>query len=121
MVSRHVRDNDTGLFPATLERLNNIQSLFCRCALDPGFEIIPFLEVDVDDVVATDDTVQRNRTAVNIDSVERGDLSRLGNDVVCNVLKVLQFAGQLLDRKSTRLNSSHVSISYAVFCLKKKK
>src|SRR5689334_24730218 len=27
----------------------------------------------------------------------------------------------LLDRKSTRLNSSHSSISYAVFCLKKKK
>src|SRR5690606_39994504 len=27
----------------------------------------------------------------------------------------------LLDRKSTRLNSSHVKISYAVFCLKKKK
>src|SRR5207249_6030687 len=29
--------------------------------------------------------------------------------------------GDLKDRKSTRLNSSHVSISYAVFCLKKKK
>src|SRR5207249_8624747 len=28
---------------------------------------------------------------------------------------------QVRDRKSTRLNSSHVSISYAVFCLKKKK
>src|SRR5438874_8699277 len=27
----------------------------------------------------------------------------------------------MLDRKSTRLNSSHVEISYAVFCLKKKK
>src|SRR3712207_8112140 len=27
----------------------------------------------------------------------------------------------LLDRKSTRLNSSHANISYAVFCLKKKK
>src|SRR5690606_40382360 len=27
----------------------------------------------------------------------------------------------MLDRKSTRLNSSHVKISYAVFCLKKKK
>src|SRR5690606_39928814 len=27
---------------------------------------------------------------------------------------------QYLDRKSTRLNSSHVKISYAVFCLKKK-
>src|SRR5699024_12792702 len=37
-----------------------------------------------------------------------------------------KFAEQLdtnkdVDRKSTRLNSSHVSISYAVFCLKKKK
>src|SRR5690606_41444919 len=34
-----------------------------------------------------------------------------------------QFAepgGELPDRKSTRLNSSHVKISYAVFCLKKK-
>src|SRR5690606_42052118 len=28
---------------------------------------------------------------------------------------------ELRDRKSTRLNSSHVKISYAVFCLKKKK
>src|SRR5690348_18101478 len=33
-----------------------------------------------------------------------------------------QGSGRLLrDRKSTRLNSSHPSISYAVFCLKKKK
>src|SRR5262245_64070135 len=29
--------------------------------------------------------------------------------------------GALVDRKSTRLNSSHLGISYAVFCLKKKK
>src|SRR5690349_24263681 len=32
-----------------------------------------------------------------------------------------QSAFDLTDRKSTRLNSSHVEISYAVFCLKKKK
>src|SRR3712207_7811288 len=30
-------------------------------------------------------------------------------------------SGLALDRKSTRLNSSHANISYAVFCLKKKK
>src|SRR5690349_23922035 len=35
------------------------------------------------------------------------------------ILNVL--AERQLDRKSTRLNSSHVEISYAVFCLKKKK
>src|SRR5207249_11359873 len=33
----------------------------------------------------------------------------------------LHLAPAEVDRKSTRLNSSHVSISYAVFCLKKKK
>src|SRR3712207_7276346 len=32
-----------------------------------------------------------------------------------------QNCNQELDRKSTRLNSSHANISYAVFCLKKKK
>src|SRR3712207_8549552 len=31
------------------------------------------------------------------------------------------WTGAMLDRKSTRLNSSHANISYAVFCLKKKK
>src|SRR2546426_5931075 len=35
--------------------------------------------------------------------------------------KLLLQDGQLVDRKSTRLNSSHLVISYAVFCLKKKK
>src|SRR5207249_9466189 len=33
---------------------------------------------------------------------------------------VIPIGGSTTDRKSTRLNSSHVSISYAVFCLKKK-
>src|SRR5690625_3497727 len=32
--------------------------------------------------------------------------------------KYIVFCGVHLDRKSTRLNSSHVAISYAVFCLK---
>src|SRR3712207_2674126 len=32
-----------------------------------------------------------------------------------------QFLNAMEDRKSTRLNSSHANISYAVFCLKKKK
>src|SRR5437899_11187088 len=36
-------------------------------------------------------------------------------------LKWLFFGPNCIDRKSTRLNSSHLGISYAVFCLKKKK
>src|SRR3712207_7482950 len=36
-------------------------------------------------------------------------------------LRCFDNAHRMLDRKSTRLNSSHANISYAVFCLKKKK
>src|SRR3712207_7131304 len=36
------------------------------------------------------------------------------------VIPVTGDAGAVRDRKSTRLNSSHANISYAVFCLKKK-
>src|SRR5436853_2938683 len=35
--------------------------------------------------------------------------------------RLRRLAGEDRDRKSTRLNSSHLGISYAVFCLKKKK
>src|SRR5699024_12069243 len=42
--------------------------------------------------------------------------AKLGELDITNVLQHEDFK----DRKSTRLNSSHVSISYAVFCLKKK-
>src|SRR3712207_8415693 len=41
----------------------------------------------------------------------------LAADKTCALLRLLD----LEDRKSTRLNSSHANISYAVFCLKKKK
>src|SRR5438477_7000407 len=42
--------------------------------------------------------------------------------LVQNLLPACKLAADLRrDRKSTRLNSSHMSISYAVFCLKKKK
>src|SRR5205807_4353097 len=41
--------------------------------------------------------------------------------VILSLIFVLIVSGALaLDRKSTRLNSSHLVISYAVFCLKKK-
>src|SRR5690242_21468720 len=45
--------------------------------------------------------------------------SAVRNEIALRALNA--FVGRWLDRKSTRLNSSHMSISYAVFCLKKKK
>src|SRR3712207_7999014 len=41
--------------------------------------------------------------------------------VIAIVVTTVKFEAGARDRKSTRLNSSHANISYAVFCLKKKK
>src|SRR5438874_6819855 len=54
------------------------------------------------------------RRLVAVRAFERVDVIPVDRDVV--IERVLD-----RDRKSTRLNSSHVEISYAVFCLKKKK
>src|SRR5699024_12391755 len=53
----------------------------------------------------------------------RGDTMIQAQDTLVALLDEpsAAFSQEMLDRKSTRLNSSHVSISYAVFCLKKKK
>src|SRR5256885_9441059 len=45
----------------------------------------------------------------------------MGDEIAARGWLTPVFTGRLEDRKSTRLNSSHLVISYAVFCLKKKK
>src|SRR5690606_39527839 len=47
-------------------------------------------------------------------------LEETGQPTPAGLLHKYQGRVLLIDRKSTRLNSSHVKISYAVFCLKKK-
>src|SRR5207249_10909019 len=49
------------------------------------------------------------------------EVDREGGGVLPEVREQVESGVAEPDRKSTRLNSSHVSISYAVFCLKKKK
>src|SRR3712207_7325662 len=66
----------------------------------------------------------RSSDLVAIDEVQlAGDLER-GHVFTDRLLNLRGSQETLLlgaDRKSTRLNSSHANISYAVFCLKKKK
>src|SRR2546430_10549681 len=45
---------------------------------------------------------------------------RVQTGVNSPIQKIQDLKGKRIDRKSTRLNSSHSQISYAVFCLKKK-
>src|SRR5204862_8070692 len=67
------------------------------------------------------------RTASAAALASNGDLlgtvfaTAFGNSTGTQFDNVWTAKDAALDRKSTRLNSSHVEISYAVFCLKKKK
>src|SRR5690349_23886117 len=65
------------------------------------------------------DALLHHRQPCGIDLDPVGVRAELPGDVVDQDADLPDATGQ--DRKSTRLNSSHVEISYAVFCLKKKK
>src|SRR3712207_7832577 len=65
---------------------------------------------------------------VRINRVERGVDTGFAHFAIRSLLQtenvsslLAQVSEYFVDRKSTRLNSSHANISYAVFCLKKKK
>src|SRR5690625_6760014 len=72
-------------------------------------------------------STQLENTTVRL-SAKAGEAGRLfGAVTAADIASAVTASGgpsidkRRIDRKSTRLNSSHVAISYAVFCLKKKK
>src|SRR5438067_6684631 len=71
-------------------------------------------------VAALDEPAAALVSAAEVEA-ERDAGRRRVDHVVVELEPRLDRPAALVDRKSTRLNSSHVSISYAVFCLKKKK
>src|SRR5438477_8084838 len=90
-------------------------------------EIMEKVKIPLDRRVSqlTDQEVLQIREVIDRDYLVEGDLRR---EVGINIKRLMDLGcyrglrhRRGLDRKSTRLNSSHMSISYAVFCLKKKK
>src|SRR5690606_41670118 len=72
------------------------------------------------------ETSAQPKTAIQMTDAAARRIHELGQSESADgttMLRVAVLGGGCsgLDRKSTRLNSSHVKISYAVFCLKKKK
>src|SRR5207249_9736393 len=100
-------------------------SLSLRCStLTPGSTLFPYTTLfrsrrrvvtHVDAARLLDDVRDRAFVAVGDDAEVLGVGNVLDEDE-----RAARPGADRVDRKSTRLNSSHVSISYAVFCLKKK-
>src|SRR5699024_12727840 len=62
-----------------------------------------------------------NAVLLDQSQINESALAELFDALVDDAPTYVLSPGLFKDRKSTRLNSSHVSISYAVFCLKKKR
>src|SRR2546430_11777583 len=76
-----------------------------------------FRSAQVDSTIGAEQGVRRcQRTQLRCDVREE----RAADDVARGPRPRLRRPQMVVDRKSTRLNSSHSQISYAVFCLKKK-
>src|SRR5690349_21932231 len=92
----------------------------------PSFPLFPYTTLFRSDVVADVVSFLRARMEVAVGEGVAPEQIVLdpGPDFAktpAQTVAVLRSLDAVRDRKSTRLNSSHVEISYAVFCLKKKK
>src|SRR5689334_24364644 len=65
-------------------------------------------------------TLFRSEPHLVIDGIECRGIDLYQYIIIVNCGGICFRKCEIIDRKSTRLNSSHSSISYAVFCLKKK-
>src|SRR5690606_39509289 len=72
-------------------------------------------------ILGTEIILKGDRKIDTIPSIEDKALRINRNLDIYGTFAEIGAGQETVDRKSTRLNSSHVKISYAVFCLKKKK
>src|SRR5699024_12203529 len=98
--SRSKRDWSSDVCSSDLANLVRSGKVTSRDLVDMAYSIIEKTNPDLNNIVA----LTKEQAYKKLENLE--DTGQ-------------PFYGVPLDRKSTRLNSSHVSISYAVFCLKK--
>src|SRR3712207_7083104 len=82
----------------------------------PRSTLFPYTTLFRSDLGLDPDEIARPQ--IEASCVRRMDPQRVR---VCDLVQPLGIGAARVDRKSTRLNSSHANISYAVFCLKKKR
>src|SRR5947199_5395993 len=89
--------------------------------LPPSSTLFPYTTLFRSFAVGVEDGLcNPNHLPVGIEQRPAG-ITRVDRRIGLNTVLSLVQAADNADRKSTRLNSSHLGISYAVFCLKKKK
>ena len=94
-VAGHI-DQDNARHPLTAAQMfGNIAAASCDRRLDARRQIEPLLEIDVNEVIAADRPVQRQRPSEDIDPREAREIAWLGQQVLRDLLEVIQLSGEL--------------------------
>src|SRR5688500_19991924 len=80
-----------------------------------------YLSIVIDRAAACPVVIASAAGGMDIEEVAASHPEQILREYIDPGTGIVPFQARKLDRKSTRLNSSHLVISYAVFCLKKKK
>ena len=96
-MARDVEYRDASRSLAAQQVLHDVRPALLLRLPDPALEVETLLEVDVDQVIAPDDAVQRERAAVNVQSMEAREIAGFGNQVLRDLLEVLQLVAKLCD------------------------
>src|SRR5208283_5983992 len=128
---------ETPLYVLTVEHLGwAVIALYALLTRLGGLGLRPLSSIEATDALFARDIASRGLSVLSLNPSASGWADPLragvflafgsgdfGARIIAAVLGLLLIgaAFAMRDRKSTRLNSSHITISYAVFCLKKKK
>src|SRR5690625_6480103 len=97
-------------------------------SVNPGFGGQTFIPYTLDKLAQARELIDRSGKPIRLEVDGGVNLDTIGSTVLAGADTFVAGSAifgapdyrQAVDRKSTRLNTSHVAISYAVFCLKKK-
>src|SRR5258708_11297352 len=87
----------------------------------PRSTLFPYTTLFRSKTASDEEVIDANQQLIEFLTAEAFGNSQSAVPIPLAAINTLKTIPEGLDRKSTRLNSSHQIISYAVFCLKKKK
>src|SRR5262249_20143947 len=113
-MSGNIQKNDSSHFPARLEIFHNVGPPLRLRALDSRLQIVTFLKIDIDDMVAAAGSSQRQGLAINIDFLERRYIFGRWFDAICNILEIFQLFAYHTSRINHHLRSHATSFAMSM-------
>ena len=92
LMPRHIQNRDSGLMLASLKPGCNIRPAIGEGLLNPRIKVVAMVEIDIHDMVAPDDAIQRDRLSIDIKPRQLRNFTRSRSDMSRNFLKIIELS-----------------------------